>query len=129
MFNPFTNKPLFLRVCCTGLLKTLWVKKKLLFTSNFSFSHSVFYHFGELSTVSIKHKIVPCKLLSLSIWKSLKFVVWERVKSIMFHVWVKDHDIMDKDIMLVNSILFPASMLSVFKDRVFPLFQIFFVAR
>ena len=27
-------------------LKTLWEKEKLLVTSNFSFSHSVFYLFG-----------------------------------------------------------------------------------
>ena len=43
-FNPFPNKPWFLRVCSTNLLKTLWVKEKLLITSNFSFSHSVFLH-------------------------------------------------------------------------------------
>ena len=41
-FNPFPNKPWFLRVCSRGLLKTLWEKEKLLITSNFSFSHSVF---------------------------------------------------------------------------------------
>ena len=29
--------------------KTLWEKDKLLVTSNFSFSHSVFYALGELS--------------------------------------------------------------------------------
>ena len=27
-FNPFPNKPWFLRVCCTILLKTLWEKEK-----------------------------------------------------------------------------------------------------
>ena len=36
-FNPFQNKPRFLRVCSTSLLKTLWKKEKLLVTSNFSF--------------------------------------------------------------------------------------------
>ena len=41
-FNPFPNKPWFLRVCSTSLLKTLWEKEKLLIMSNFSFSHSVF---------------------------------------------------------------------------------------
>ena len=41
--NPFTNKPWFLRVCSTSLLKTVWEKEKRLVTSNFSFSHSVFY--------------------------------------------------------------------------------------
>ena len=41
-FNPFPNKPWFLPVCSRGLLKTLWEKEKLVVTSNFSFSHSVF---------------------------------------------------------------------------------------
>ena len=35
-FNPSPNKPLFLCVCSTHLLKTLWEKEKLLVTSNFS---------------------------------------------------------------------------------------------
>ena len=47
--NPFPNRPWFLSVCRTSLLKTLWEKEKLLVTSNFSFSNSVLYLFGELS--------------------------------------------------------------------------------
>ena len=61
-FNPFPNKPWFLRVSSTSLLKTLWEKEKLLVTSNFSFSHSVFYPFRELSAIFVKFKIVICKL-------------------------------------------------------------------
>ena len=76
LFNPFPNKPWFLRVCSAGLLKTLWEKEKLLVTSNFSFSHSVFYPSRELSTMFINFKIVVCKLFHIG--KSLKFVVWER---------------------------------------------------
>ena len=60
--NPFPNKPWFLRVCSTSLLKTMWEKEKLLVTSNFSYSPSVFYLFGELSDIFIKFKIVICKL-------------------------------------------------------------------
>ena len=60
--NPFPNKPWFLRVCSTSLLKTLWEKEKLLITSNFSFSHSVFYLFRTLSAIFIKNEIVVCKL-------------------------------------------------------------------
>ena len=60
--NPFPNKPWFSSVCSTSHLKTLWEKEKLLVTSNFSFSHSVFYPLGELSTIFIKLKIVVCKL-------------------------------------------------------------------
>ena len=75
--NPFLNKS-FLRVCNTSFFNTLCEKEKLLVTSNFSFSHSVFYPFGELTTIFMKFKIVVCKL---SVWKSLKYVVWERVES------------------------------------------------
>ena len=51
----------FLRVCRKLLSKTLWEKEKLLVTSNFSFSHSVFYSSGKLSAIFIKLKIVVCK--------------------------------------------------------------------
>ena len=61
LFNPFPNKPWFLRVCRTSLLKTLWEKEKLLVTSNFSFSHSVFYLYEELSAFFIKPEIAVCK--------------------------------------------------------------------
>ena len=47
-FNPFPNKPWFLCVCCTSVLKTLGEKEKLLITSNLSFSPSVFYMFREV---------------------------------------------------------------------------------
>ena len=77
ILNSFPNKPWFLRVCSTSILKTLWEKEKLLVTSNFSFSHNVLYLFGEFSAIVIK--IWNCHLQSLSVWKSLKFVVWERV--------------------------------------------------
>ena len=58
LFNPFPNKPWFLRVCSTSLLKTLWEKEKLLIMSNFSFSHNVFYPFEELSSSFINFEIV-----------------------------------------------------------------------
>ena len=48
----------------------------MLITSNFSFSHNVFYLFGELPAILIKFKI---GLQALSVWKGLKFIVWERV--------------------------------------------------
>ena len=71
------TSPCFVCVYSVSLLKTLWEKKKLLITSNWSFSHSVFYQFGELSFVSIKLKIVVC---TLSVWKNLKFVVLKKIK-------------------------------------------------
>ena len=60
--NPFPNKPWFLRTCNLSLLKTRREKEKLLVTSNFSFSHSVFYPFGKLSAILIKVKFVVCKV-------------------------------------------------------------------
>ena len=72
-FYPFPNKPWFLRIYSTILLKTQWEKEKLLVTSNFSFLQC----FEKLSAIFIKFEIVVCKLFE---WKSLKFVVWERVK-------------------------------------------------
>ena len=76
--NPFPYKPWFLHVCSTSLLKTQWEKEKLLVTSNFSFSHSVFYPFGELSTSFVKCEIVVCKVFqfgrvyNLSLGKELR---------------------------------------------------------
>ena len=66
-FNPLPHKPWFLSVCSTSLIKTLWEKEKLLRTSNFSFSHSVFYPFGKLSAIFINFKIVVCKLFQFGI--------------------------------------------------------------
>ena len=62
MWHYVVNQPLFLRVCNESLLKTLREKETLLVTSNFSFSHSVFYPFGELSLNFVKFEIVVCKL-------------------------------------------------------------------
>ena len=50
-----------------------------LITSNFSLSHRVFYHFGELSAIFMKFEIVVCKLFQFG--KSLNFVVWEKVNN------------------------------------------------
>ena len=61
-FNPFLHNDTFCRPWRTNLFKTLWEKEKLLVMSNFSFSHSVFYPFEELSSIFIKFKIVVCKL-------------------------------------------------------------------
>ena len=69
--NPFPNKPWFLRVC--RLLKTLREKEKLLVTSNFSFSHSVFYPSGEFSAILMNYKIVVCKLFQFGSVSNLSF--------------------------------------------------------
>ena len=54
--------------------KKHWVKEKLLVTSNFSFSLKCFLHFWI--TFCHFRQIWNCHLQTLSVWKSLKFVVW-----------------------------------------------------
>ena len=73
LVNPFPNKPWVLCVCSTSLLKTLWLMEKLLVTSNFSFSNSVFYPFVELSAVFIQFEIVVCKLFQFERVQNLSF--------------------------------------------------------
>ena len=51
--NPLPNKPWFLRVFSTSLLKTLG-KGEIARNEQFSFPHSVFYLFGEHSATFIK---------------------------------------------------------------------------
>ena len=53
-------------------MQTLWEKEKLLILNNFSFSHSVFYPFGELSAFSNKFQVV-CKLFQFGSIKNLSF--------------------------------------------------------
>ena len=65
--NPFPNKPWFLCVCSKSLWKTMWEKEKFLL-----FSHC-FLPVEELFAFFLK--------LALLVWKSLKFVVWERVNN------------------------------------------------
>ena len=60
--NPFSHNDTFWRPWETSLWKTLWEIEKLLVTSNFSFTHSVFYPLRELSGIFMKFKIVVCRL-------------------------------------------------------------------
>ena len=73
LLDPFQQALVFLCVCCITPLKTLWEKEKLLATSNFSFSHSVFYPLEELSSISTKFKIVVCKLFRIGRVQNLSF--------------------------------------------------------
>ena len=61
-FKPFPNKPWLFTCLPVKSFENTWEKEKLLITSNFSFSRSVFYWFCELSAVFIKFEIVICKL-------------------------------------------------------------------
>ena len=56
--KPFPHNDTFWRPWERSLLKTLWEKEKLLVTSNFSFTHSVFYLIKELPAIFIKFNIV-----------------------------------------------------------------------
>ena len=76
--NPFPDKPWFLRVYGTSLLKTLWEKEKMLVTSIFSFSHSVFYSIKEINPHFSNIQFVVCKCFQFSHVQNS--VVWERVK-------------------------------------------------
>ena len=60
--NPFSHSDTFRRPWETTLLKTLWEKETLLITSNFSFTHSVFYQFRELLAIFIEFKIIVFRL-------------------------------------------------------------------
>ena len=71
-FNPFPNKPWFLRVCYTTLLKTLG-KGEIARNEQFLLFHNVFYLFEELSAISIEFKIVVCKLFKIGRVKKLSF--------------------------------------------------------
>ena len=72
-FNSVQTKPLFLLVCSSCLFKTLWEKAKFLVTSSFSFSHTVFYPFGELSAKFIKFEFPNSISLEVSFVENLLF--------------------------------------------------------
>ena len=89
IFNPSPNKQVFWKH---------WEKEKLLITSNFSFSHSVFYLFGKLSAIFIRFKIVVCKLfqfgrvLNLSFGKELrnKWRLYMSIRLYFLHMLILD---------------------------------------
>ena len=58
--------------------------------SNFSFFHSVFFSFGELSAIYIKLKIVIGNLFHFGRVKNLSFgKVLKRINSLKFLLWTK----------------------------------------
>ena len=75
VLNSFPNNSWFLPVCSASLENTAG-KGEIARNEHFSFFLSIFFPFGELSAIFIRFEIVVCKL---SVWKSLQFVVWERV--------------------------------------------------
>ena len=71
-FNPFLNKPWFLRVCSASLLKTLWETKKLLVTIS-SFPTMFSNPYVQISVIFIKLKIDVCKLFQFGPIQNLSF--------------------------------------------------------
>ena len=89
VFNPFPNKPWFLHVCSSSLLKTLWENEKLLITSNFSFSPLCAYK--ELSAIFIPFKIVICKLFEFGRVENLSFgkgLNWFSLRTHACYKWI-----------------------------------------
>ena len=86
--NPFPHNDIFWRPWETSLLKTLWGKGEiarneqfLLFPQCFLPVWKIFFHFRQ---------IWNCRLQTLSVWKSLKFVVWWWVKELKSSiVWLR----------------------------------------
>ena len=76
-FNPFPNKPWFLRVCSTSLLKTMWEKEKLCVTCK-AISPFPTVFSTNMENFLPFHQTQYCRLQTLSVWKSLKFVIWEK---------------------------------------------------
>ena len=77
ILNTFPNKPLFLHVSSTSLLKTLWEIEKLVITSNFSFFHNVFYPLENSLPFSSKLELSSANIFHL---EESKICSWERVK-------------------------------------------------
>ena len=75
LFYPFPKKPWFSRVCSTSLLKTLCEKEKLLvkllMTSNFSFSHTVFNPLEYILPIPSNFQLTSANSLALEQSKSL----------------------------------------------------------
>ena len=75
--KPFPNNPWFLRACSTSLENIVRKgeiapnKQFLLFSHCFLPIRRSLHHF---------HQVQKCHLQTLSVWKSLEFVIWERVK-------------------------------------------------
>ena len=73
-----------------SLLSTQWEKEELLRMSEFSFSQFVLYHFGKLSTIFIKFKIIVCKLFQFGRVQNMSFrtglilpsVKWQRFRPV-----------------------------------------------
>ena len=90
VINPFPNKPLFLGVFRTCLLKTLWAKREITHNKQFLLFLHCFLPFWRIFCHF--HWIWNCHLQTLLIWKSLKFVIWEIFETRLFNKGSKGYD-------------------------------------
>ena len=81
IFNLVPKTPLFLPICSIRLLKTLQEKEKIAPNKQYRLFPHIFYPFG--GTFRHFHQIQNCHLQTLLVWKSLKFVVSERVNCVV----------------------------------------------
>ena len=85
-FNPFPNKLWCLRVCSRSIFENTVGKGEIARIEQFLLFPQCFLLVWK--TICDFHQIRNCRLQTVSIWKSLKFVAWERVKQ-SSKVWVE----------------------------------------
>ena len=78
LFNPFQNKPWFLRCLQNKSFENTVGKEEIAHNEQFLLLPQRFLPFCR--SFCLIHQIKNCRLQTLSVWKSLKFVVWEKVK-------------------------------------------------
>ena len=70
---PFLKQALVFTCLKYNSFETLWEKEKLLISSNFSSSHSVFYPLEQLSAIFLESKIFVCLLFHFGTVQNLLF--------------------------------------------------------
>ena len=76
--NPFQAKPWFLLVCSTSLFENTVLKGEIARNEQFLLFPQCFLPVWR--TLRNFHETLNCRLQTLSVWKIVKFVVWETVK-------------------------------------------------
>ena len=105
LLNPSPNKPSFLRLCRTCVLKTLWEKGKLLVTSNFSFPCSVFYPFWKLYATCIIFEIVVRLSVNPFPHNDTFWHPWET--SLLKTPWEKEKLLVTSNFSFSHSVFYP----------------------
>ena len=77
VFNPFPNKPWLLRVCSISLFENTAGKGEIARIEQFLLLPQCFLSVWR----TFFHLHQNCRLQTLTVWKSPKWFVWERVKT------------------------------------------------